>query len=202
MKIFILFNLLFKNPFIYAGFSGIVPGSGTYILKEKEIAKIFFISESIFLFSYFISNKTIENTISSYKSFAKIYANANPYIKDEDYWINVENFYSYDDYIEYLRRKARAIYPDDKNLQDEYVEKHKLKNKWGWESKDKWIKFMNLRERERKIEQIKRVVFLGIVINHVGSFFQTYFIAQSKIKEKKLGIKFEKERIFLEYKFF
>lgn len=201
MKIFILFNLLFKNPFIYAGFSGIIPGSGNYILNEKEIAKIFFFSESIFLLSYFISNKTIENTISSYKSFAKIYADANPCIKDEDYWINVENFYSYDDYIEYLRRKARAIYPDDKSLQDEYVEKHKLKNKWSWEDKDKWIKFMNLRERERKVEQIKRVIFLGIVINHVTSFLQTYFIAQSKIKEKKFGIKIERDKIFLEYKF-
>ncbi len=201
MKIFLLVNLVFKNPFIYAGFSGIIPGSGTYILNEKEIAKIFFFSESIFLFSYFISNRTIENTISSYKSFAKIYAYANPYIKDEDYWINVENFYSYDDYIEYLRRKARAIYPDDKNLQNEYVEKHKLKHKWSWESKDKWIKFMNLRERERKVEQIKNLVFLGIVINHFASFLQTYFMAQSKIKETKFGIKFEREKIFLEYKF-
>lgn len=201
MKIFILINLLFENPFIYAGFSGIIPGSGNYILNEKEIAKIFFFSESVLLFSYFLSNRTIGNTISSYKSFAKIYADANPYIKDEDYWINVENFYSYDDYIEYLRRKARAIYPDDKSLQDEYVEKHKLKNKWKWESRDKWIRFMSLRERERKVEQIKRVIFLGTVINHVTSFLQTYFIAQSKIKEKKFGIKFEREKIFLEYKF-
>ena len=201
MKIFILINLLFKNPFIYAGFSGIIPGSGIYILNEKEIAKIFFFSESVFLFSYFISNKTIDNTISNYKSFAKIYAGANPYIKDEDYWINVENFYSYEDYIEYLRRKARAIYPDDRKLQDDYVEKHKLKNKWEWEDKGKWIKFMKLRERERKIEQIKKVFSLAIFINHFTSFLQTYFMADSKIKEKKFGIKFEKEKIFLEYKF-
>ncbi len=201
MKIFILINFLFKNPFIYAGFSGLIPGSGTYILNEKEIAKIFFFSESIFLFSYFISNKTIDNTISSYKSFAKIYASANPHIKDEDYWINVENFYSYEDYIEYLRRKARAIYPDDRKLQDDYVEKHKLKNKWRWEDKDKWIKFMKLRERERELEQIKKVFSLGIVINHFTSFLQTYYMAKSKIKERKFGLKFERERIFLEYKF-
>ncbi|MEO0276064.1 MAG: hypothetical protein ABIM60_04730, partial [candidate division WOR-3 bacterium] len=96
---------------------------------------------------------------------------------------------------------ARVIYPDDRKLQEEYVEKHKLEYKWSWESRDKWIKFMNLRERERKIEQIKRVVFLGIVINHFTSFLQTYFMAQSKIKETRIGIKFNGEKIFLEYKF-
>ncbi len=201
MTIFLLTFLNFKNPLIYAGLSGIVPGVGTYLIKEKEIAKISFLSEGFLLTSYFLSEKTIKNTVSSYKIFAKVYANANPYIKNENYWINVENFFSYDEYLEYLRRKARILYPDDKEKQEEYVKKNKLKEKWYWENEKKWIEFMKLRERERKIEQIQILIFQGIILNHAISFLQTYFIGEKKLKKLKIGFYFENNKIYFEKKF-
>jgi hypothetical protein len=196
MIIFLLTFLNFKSPLIYAGLSGIIPGTGTYLLKEKEIAKIYFLSEGFLLTSYFLSENTIKNTVSSYKIFAKIHADANPYIKDENYWINVENFFSYDEYLEYLRRKARILYPDDKEKQEEYVKKNKLKEKWYWEDEKKWIKFMKLRERERKIEQIQNLIFQGIILNHAISFLQTYFVSEKKLKKLKMGFYFENKNYF------
>jgi len=201
MTIFLLTFLNFKNPLIYAGLSGIVPGVGKYLIKEKEIAKISFLSEGFLLTSYFLSEKTIKNTVSGYKSFAKVYASANPYIKNENYWINVENFFSYDEYLEYLRRKARILYPDDKEKQEEYVKKNKLKEKWYWENEKKWIEFMKLRERERKIEQIQILIFQGIILNHAISFLQTYFICEKKLKKLKIGFYFENNKIYFEKKF-
>jgi len=201
MIIFLLTFFNFKNPLIYAGISGVIPGGGTYLLKEKEISKIFFLSEGFLLTSYFLSERTIKNTVSSYKTFAKIYANANPYIKNENYWINVENFFSYDEYLEYLRRKARILYPDDKEKQEEYVKKNKLKNTWEWENEEKWFKFMKLRERERKIEQIKNLIFQGIILNHAISFLQTYFLGEKKLKKLKMGFYFENNKIYFEKRF-
>lgn|GEM_PF-2191847 len=210
MKALILMEIIFnfsmpkfENPLIYAGFSGIVPGLGNYLSGDKEVAKLFFFSEATLLFSYFLMNNNVNNIVSDYRVFANIYADANPGIKSEDYWIKVEDYFSYDQYIEYLRRQARSIYPNDLKAQEEYVEKHRIKDKWKWSSEREWIRFINLRAKERKLEQRKRLVFLGIVLNHITSFIETYFLSKKKIEKWKMGFRMQKDRgkIFVEYKF-
>lgn len=210
MKIFIFMQIIynlstpkFENPLIYAGLSGFFPGAGNYLAGDKEVAKIFFFTEGTLILSCFLTERVIQNLVSDYRVFASLYAGADPNIKSEDYWIKVEDYFSYEDYIEYLRREARIIYPDDFEAQKDYVERHRIKHKWKWSSEREWLKFMDLRARERELDQRKRIAIFGIILNHATSFIETFFLSKSRIKKWKMGFKtdLDKNRIFMEYNF-
>jgi hypothetical protein len=138
-----------KNAKLAMLYSLILPGLGQQYLGHSGRAKIFYVAEGAIWTSFAVFRIQGNHREDLYKEFAAI--NAGPKERDDDdFYRTIGNFVSSDGPFsanEEVRRQARALFPDDRDAQDQYFEDHAYTgdDAWEWESEDAQQRFGEMR---------------------------------------------------------
>lgn len=154
--------------------SALIPGWSQYQQGRRSAAAVFIGAEIVFWGGLF-GVKAYGNWLEDdYKAFALEYANINPWGKDHDYYVNLGNYNSVDDFnqVRQRRREYDALYQGD-----EYY--------WSWESEAHRLEFRDLRISADSYQR-NAIFFAGaIVLNHLVSAVEAV-----KNKPKKNEVQF------------
>ncbi|MCK4420277.1 hypothetical protein KAW18_03310 [candidate division WOR-3 bacterium] len=171
-----------------ASFSSfLIPGTGDLLLGEKKRASVFLTAEATIWLSYFGFRWYEGKVHNSSLNYASLYADANLYGKDDRYFDAMENFYSSENYNEWVKEQARMMYPDttDPEILEkrrEYINENSYtgEDAWEWRELKYAYEYDELRDRKRGFaNKASNMVALAIA-NRFISFFVTY-IAGSRV---------------------
>ncbi len=170
--ILFLFTGFFKVegfPLKEMGMSLLVPGLGQWYTGNKKKAVLFGGAEATIWLGYFGFRIHRDRLFEDYRIYGMSHAGADASNNSGDYWEAVELFASYEDYIEYMRRVARNIYPDDLEAQRRYLETHAVKGNWEWKTKEEWFTFQDIIKSWRVADTRARLMLFTLVINRIAS---------------------------------
>jgi hypothetical protein len=202
----LLLTILFSITPTKAAFSSfIVPGSGDYLMGDKERGLCFMVAEAAIWLTYFDSKKQEDERDRISQNFAAFYASANLDNEDEDYFNAMEDFLTNIDYNESVKETARRLYPDTLDaevMQDrieerkEYIEENSYtgSDAWDWSSGELRDNYRDMRRDKRRLSQ--RATNMGglALANRVVSLFTTYFFGKRvslEIKDKEIEVGFK-----------
>ncbi len=150
--------------------SAILPGWGQKSMGFSSRARTFQYVETGLILTI-AGTSTFSNIMKkNYVAFASQHANVSSAGKSHEYWVDIGNYDSIEDYNEeHLRnREMDALYPDD------------LKWSWEWNSADNRKAF----EKKRiQSDQLKLAATFGIgalVINHVVSAIDALYLTRTQ----------------------
>ena len=147
----------------------ILPGWGEYSLGYKQRGRIMALSESLLfisiLSSYSFANKFQEN----YKAYATQHANVNPANKNRQYWIDIGNYLSMNQFNEeHLRwRDFDATYSQYNNWE------------WNWDNDNNRIKFEKMRIKSDTWKLRASFLIGGMVLNHIISGIDALYLVRT-----------------------
>lgn len=156
-------------PLKEMGMSLLLPGLGQWYSGRKKKALIFAGIEAGAWFGFAEFRLRGVSLTNDYKIYGMAHAGANPNEKNENYWKAVELYFSRKDYLEYVRRIARSIYPDDIAAQKKYVETHAVTGSWEWKTKEEWFTFQDLIKDSRIAFTRARLMVFAAVLNRITS---------------------------------
>lgn len=150
--------------------SAVLPGWGQKSLGFKTRARSFqYIETSIIL--AIIGTTTFSNIMKkNYIAFASQHANISSGGKNHDYWVDIGNFDSINEYnAEHLRnREEDALYPDD------------LKWSWEWDSPDNRRAFENKRIQSDQLKLAATFGLGALALNHIVSSIDALYLTRTK----------------------
>lgn len=154
--------------------SAILPGWGEYDLNKNSRGNFFLTTEMIGIalttFSYIKSN----NISTTYQAIAAQHANVIVNGKNHQFWVDIGNYNSHNDYNdEHLRwREFDNLYPNETIWN------------WDWDTEKKRKEFEDLRIESDRIKLLGKFFIGGIVLNHIISTIDVYYLKNISLKEK------------------
>ena len=150
-------------------------GVGGYIFNAVEITGII-----VSGFMYFSSDYYRNNALD----FGSLAFDKNISDYDERILMKMEIYENSDYYNSLLSSKARDIYPEDTEKQDEYISTNTIPDSLSWQ----WINddiesFYFMRKQSRALKQYFLYSVSAIAVNHLTSAIFTFFNVNKKIKE-------------------
>ncbi|RMH73680.1 MAG: hypothetical protein D6675_02070 [Gemmatimonadetes bacterium] len=140
--------------------SAILPGWGQLYLGSRRHAVFFFGTETA-VWSARTWFKTRQHwREDEYKLFAAVHAGVDPAGKSSDYWSNLQDYYTSDDYNEAQRRDARLSDSAPDHLYSEA-------EGWMWASKEKWYTYDRLKDEAWKNERWAGYMIGAALINRL-----------------------------------
>ena len=144
----------------------ILPGLGQFDYNRPARGRLYLIIESSLWAGiagcFYASN--FEN--HQFKNFASEHAGVNVDGKSYQYWVDISNYNSLNDFNEeHLRwREFEALYPEN----DEW--------KWTWDSSKNQKRFKNMRIRSDRLALAGKFIIGAVVINHVVSAIDVLYL--------------------------
>ncbi len=144
----------------------LLPGWGEYALGYNKRAKVMALSESFIFISILGSYSNANRIEINYKAYAAQHAGVNTIDKNRQYWVDIGNYLSIDQFNEeHLRwRDFNAIYDQNNNWN------------WSWDDDDnrKYFEKMRIKSDTWKL----RASFLvgGMVLNHIISAIDALYL--------------------------
>ncbi|UCD20348.1 MAG: hypothetical protein JSU64_04200 [candidate division WOR-3 bacterium] len=176
-----------------------VPGLGQMINGERAKAQTFFVVEGAIWLSYIGFNYWGDRLDASARAFAVEHAGANPGRSDDEYFDAVEDYLTSADYNLYVERYASLYYPDNPELQQEYIEMNSYvgDDEWAWDSLTSRSSYWDKRRQSR--EHRRRASFMPgfAIINRIISVVDVLIFAQTD----RFGFDTSEGKIGLYYKF-
>ncbi len=173
-----------NEPLQNAGFSLLFPGTGLhntgnskggYIFNTVEIAGIIVSGFMYFSSDYYKNNALDFGSIA----FSKDISNYN-----EKILMKMELYENSDYYNSLLSSKARDIYPNDTEKQEEYISTNTIPDSLSWEwNSDDIESFYFMRKQSRVLKQYFIYSISAITINHLTSAIFTFFNVNKKMQE-------------------
>jgi hypothetical protein len=153
-------------------FSLLLPGAGEYYAGAKNTAKIFFSAEVILWATYFGFRAYGHMKEDDYIRFAIAHAGIDPTGKDHDYYVNIENYNSIQEYnnVRLQERRVDELYPDT----EFYA--------WQWDNQDSRLKYERLRIASDQAFNRSLFVLGAVVVNHVISGIDAIRVARAQRK--------------------
>lgn len=177
----------------------IVPGLGQLIQGERAKAQTFFVVEGAVWISYVGFNYWGDRLDASARAFAIEHAGANPTRSDAEYFDAVEDYLSSADYNLTVERYASLYYPDNPELQQEYIEAHSYfgADEWMWDSLTSRSLYWDKRKQSR--EHKRRASFMPgfAIINRIVSVIDVLLFTETD----KFGFDTSDGKIGLYYRF-
>jgi len=169
--------------------SAAVPGAGEYYLGSKGNSKVFFGIELATWASYMAFTYQGRRMRDSYKLLAGANAGANMNIGSEEYWNAIEWNRTNEEYNEKIREDARALYPGDKQKQQDYIGKHSYTGSqgWSWGTTGAMQEFRRLRKESKDAFQFAIYATGFALLNRLASVMDVIMISRSKEKEFPKG---------------
>jgi hypothetical protein len=168
-----------KSPTIGGAFmrSLVIPGWGQRRAGAKTAARNFFVAE-ILLWGGFATQEVYGHWLKDdFKLFAATHAGAEISGKDEQFFVDMGNFISVDEFNQnrLRRRDVEGLYDPATHF-------------WRWNTEANRQKFFNLRKRSDKAFSRAELVAAGVIANHIISGIHAAWVAHKKSSQK------EKER--------
>jgi len=169
-----------KTPTIGGAFmrSMLIPGWGQRRGGARTAARNFFVAEAL-LWSGFAALEVYGGwQKNDFKLFSASHAGAQISGKDEQFFVELGNFISVDEY-----NQARLRRRDVEGLYDPAT------HFWRWDTDANRQKFFNMRKRSDKAYARAELVAAGVIANHIVSGIHAAWIAHrnSSPKEKERG---------------
>lgn len=165
-----------KTPTIGGAFmrSMLIPGWGQRRGGAKTAARNFFVAE-VLLWSGFAGLEVYGGwQKNDYKLFAASHAGAQTAGKDDQFFVEVGNFISVDEY-----NQARLRRRDVEGLYDPAT------YFWRWDTDANRQKFFNMRKRSDKAFARAELVAAGVIANHIVSGIHAAWVAHRKASQQK-----------------
>jgi hypothetical protein len=198
-------TILFSITPAKAAFSSfVVPGSGDFLIGDKNRGICFMVAEAAIWLTYFDSKAEEEKKDNISKNFAAYYASANLERDDDDYFNAMEDFLTNIDYNETVKEEARRLYPDtldsevmQSRIEDrrEYIEENSYtgSDAWEWSSWEMTNNYRSIRKEKRSLGQ-RATNMVGLALaNRMVSLFTTYFFGRRvslEIKDNEVEMGF------------
>jgi hypothetical protein len=135
--------------------STLLPGAGEYYAGKKGRAKFFFLTESAIWTSFIVFEVQGYLRKDAYVDYAQLVAGVDAEGKPDDFYRALGRYMRSDpgpgSYNEDVRREARALYPDDKQKQDQYLLENGYfgKDAWQWQSEEDQAYYGSLRKKSQ-----------------------------------------------------
>jgi hypothetical protein len=130
-----------------------LPGAGQYYTGNKTKAKVFFIAEAAIWTSFVVFQVQGHLRKDSYIEYAELMTGVDAEGKSEEFYRALGQYLRSDpgpdSYNEYIRREARALYPDDRLSQEQYLQENGYfgEDAWEWLSEDDQSLYRDLRKK-------------------------------------------------------
>ncbi len=174
----------------------ILPGWGQMEFDRKA-GYVMMSVEFLSLATYFVLSNNQRTVVDIYRSIAYMYANATSF-EDPRIFALIEDYYNKDAYIRDLYREAQALYPNQPELWDDYVQANSISAYWEWEDRRYMYMYQDYRQRERSIASQRSILAFVIVSNHIISALHAWLFREVEVDvsviymEGGLGIAFSK----------
>ena len=144
----------------------IFPGWGEYALGYQQRSRIMALTESVIFISILGSYSNSNKFESNYQAYAAQHAGVSPIGKNRQYWIDIGNYSSIDQFNEeHLRwRDFNAVYEQDKNWN------------WAWNDNGNRIFFENMRIKADTWKLRASFLIGGMVLNHIISAIDALYL--------------------------
>jgi len=154
-----------------------IPGWGQRRAGAKTAARNFFVAE-ILLWGGFATQEVYGHWLKDdFKIFAATHAGAELSGKDDQFFVDMGNFISVDEFNQnrLRRRDVEGLYDPATHF-------------WRWNTEANRQKFFNLRKRSDKAFSRAELIAAGVIANHIISGIHAAWVAHKKSSQK------EKER--------
>ena len=144
----------------------IFPGWGEYALGYQQRSRIMALTESVIFISILGSYSNSNKFESNYQAYAAQHAGVSPIGKNRQYWIDIGNYSSIDQFNEeHLRwRDFNAVYEQDKNWN------------WAWNDDGNRIFFEKMRIKADTWKLRASFLIGGMVLNHIISAIDALYL--------------------------
>ncbi len=172
-----------KSVAAAAALSLLLPGLGEWYIGDYETGKYFTIAEGTLWLTWTSFRMYGDWVRDDARDFAVQYAGIKKDGKDAQYYIDIGNFQSVDDYNEQmlLQRDADEMY----NAQSDY--------KWQWDTDERREQYRQLRVQSDEIYNNSNFVIAAVVVNHVVSAINAArsTISHNEASDKIGALKFQ-----------
>jgi hypothetical protein len=133
--------------------STVLPGAGQYYSGRTTRAKVFFLAEAAIWTSFVVFQVQGHLRQDSYVEYAELMAGVDAQDKPDEFYRALGQYMRSDpgpsSYNEDIRREARALYPDDRQAQERYLEENGYfgGDAWEWQSVEDQAHYRSLRKK-------------------------------------------------------
>lgn len=172
------------NPRKAMLYSLLLPGLGQQVAGRAERARVFYAIETGIWTSFAVFRIEGHDQKERFIDYAELTAGVNSSGKDDEYWRTISNFERSDpgpgSANELVRRQARALYPGDKDKQDEYFLQNGYfgDDTWDWQNADNLARFQNLRSKSMDSYDRARLSILAALANRIVSVIDAARVAR------------------------
>jgi hypothetical protein len=130
-----------------------LPGAGQYYAGRTTKATAFFLTEAAIWTGFVVFQVEGHLRKDNYIEYAELMAGVNGQDKPEDFYRALGKYMRSDpgpgSYNEDIRREARALYPDDRQAQERYLQENGYfgEDGWEWQSAEDQAQYRSLRRK-------------------------------------------------------
>lgn len=187
-------------------YSIMLPGWGNFYAGNKGTGKVLLGAEIAIWLGYFGFQYYGNIQKDDYMLYAHEKAGANFSRKGEDYYDAVEVHWTSEEYNRYVMEDARLLYPNDPELQNQYVQEHGYfgKDGWEWNGESVFMRYRRMRISTR--ETFQRASFMTgfAILNRLCAAITSSRNVRNynkRIEEIKWGVEFLPNRVSVVYRF-
>jgi hypothetical protein len=150
-----------KSVFLAGALSAILPGMGELYVGNFKLGKYLLISEVVLWItygSYYFQNEWLQTDA---RSFAQFHAGANFDAKGNDYFVNVGNYGSLEEFNQ-SRMQLRSFDEVYRNLSG---------YNWKWDNETNRVQYRNIRISADEMARNSKFALSALVVNRIISIF-------------------------------
>jgi len=135
--------------------SALLPGAGQYYAGKKGRATFFFLAESAIWTSLVVFEVQGHLRKNNYKEYAELMTGVDAEGKPDEFYRALGQYVRSDpgpgSYNESIRREARALYPNDREKQEQYLLENGYfgDDAWQWQSEEDQARYKDLRKKSQ-----------------------------------------------------
>jgi len=172
-------------------FSALVPGSGQAYLGSYTKAGVFMAMELLTLGAAVRLGKEVGWAEDNYEQYAQNIAGVLP-DKDKQYYQNLQNYISSEDYNQQMRQDAWAYFVlsyNDLDSYNAYVDINSISEDetWNWETNENWQQYRSLRRERQDLETFSNLAVAAVVLNHLVGLIDTRLTASALKRKARQG---------------
>ncbi len=176
-----------------------LPGAGQYYAGHTTRAKVFFLAEAAIWTSFVVFQVQGHLRQDNYIEYAGLMAGVNAENKPEEFYRALGKYMRSDpgpdSYNEDIRREARALYPDSRQAQEQYLQENGYfgEDGWEWQSADDQAHYKGLRKKSLfSFEKATYMLGLAVANRVLAAMDATRSVAKhSKLRDQSQGFRLE-----------
>ena len=179
--------------------STVLPGAGQYYAGRTTRAKVFFLAEAAIWTGFVVFQVQGHLRQDSYIEYAELTAGVDAEDKPEEFYRALGQYMRSDpgpsSYNEDIRREARALYPDDRQAQERYLQENGYfgGDAWEWQSAEDQAHYKSLRKKSLfSFEKATYMLGLAVANRVIAAMDAARSVAKSsKQRDQSQGFRLE-----------